>query len=116
MILGTIQVFLGYLDKGLKRVRFFYGELGEYLPVYFDVRFRKAVDEPGIREAVGPGRGVYPLNPEFPEFAFPSPAVFVLMLIRFVDGVGGRREKATPPAAEAFSALQYLIMPFSSGR
>src|SRR5580704_6030009 len=76
---------LGHFDQGgegrLVRDR----ELGEHPPVDLDSRYPQALDEPVVGHAVGPGRGVDPLDPQ--------PAERALAVLAVAVGIGHRVEQ-----------------------
>jgi hypothetical protein len=54
-----------------------HGQIGQDFPVKLDFRLVQSTHQGGRRQAVQPGTGIDPLNPETPEIALFGPTVAV---------------------------------------
>ena len=66
---------LRHLDQRGERLRIGDGQLGQHAAVHFDLGQLEALDEPVVSHALGPDRGVDPLDPQPPERALAVLAV-----------------------------------------
>jgi hypothetical protein len=83
-------------------------EVGEDLAVNLDARLAQALNESVVGDAVGPGSGVDPLDPELAELALAGPAVAVCVAERMADLLLGLAVQARPLPAVASRQLEGL--------
>lgn len=98
------------INKGLEGLRLLDSEIGKYFPVNLDARELEAVNKSPINEAVLTHAGVYALNPQCAEIAFPVLAIAIAILPGFFNSLDGGTEGILPASVIAFRSFDYLAV------
>src|SRR5690606_24698174 len=105
------QRFFGRGGERRKPLLVVDGDVGQDLPIDFDVGAPQAVHEPTVRQAVGARRGVDPRDPERAELPLALTAVAVRVLAGLDDGLLRDPVNLAPRAVVALGFLEDLTMP-----
>src|SRR5690606_7998047 len=115
--LGRVDVLgqarLGDLDESVERGRVVDGQVGEDLAIDLDLGGLQTLDEPVVRDALGAGGRVDPLDPQTTEVALLGLAVVVRVDQRVGDlllGLAVQTRTLTPVAGGALEDYAALLL------